>query len=68
MTGNVEFVVDDMTCGHCEATVRKALAEGLPGAAVSIDINARTVTVEGDAMAAEAVIRDAGYTPVQKRT
>ena len=52
-----------MTCGHCEKSVRFALAEALPGAAVTVDLDAKRVTVEGDAARAEEAIRDAGYTP-----
>lgn len=57
------FHVPDMTCGHCEKTVRAALEKELPGAAVSIDLGAHRVTVEGDAVKAEEAIREAGYTP-----
>lgn len=57
------FKVNDMTCGHCEKTVRAALEKGLPEADVTIDLATRIVKVEGDAQKAEAVIRDAGYTP-----
>ncbi|MGK9050204.1 heavy-metal-associated domain-containing protein [Neorhizobium sp. CSC1952] len=57
------FTVPDMTCGHCEKTVRGALADALPGAAVAIDLTAQTVTVEGDAAKAEDAIREAGYSP-----
>ncbi|MCX8998476.1 heavy-metal-associated domain-containing protein [Rhizobiaceae bacterium BDR2-2] len=57
------FTVPDMTCGHCEKTLRGALEKELPGAAVSIDLGARRVSVEGDAAKAEAAIREAGYTP-----
>ncbi|MBB4954499.1 copper chaperone [Agrobacterium vitis] len=59
-----EFFVEDMTCGHCERAVREALAEHLPGAAVSVDLAAHRVRVEGDVSQAQAAIRDAGYTPV----
>jgi len=59
------FTVPDMTCGHCEKTVRGALADALPGAAVAIDLTVRTVTVEGDAAKAEEAIREAGYSPEQ---
>lgn len=62
----VEFHVGDMTCGHCEKTVKKALADALPGAAVAIDLDQHRVTVEGDAEKAEAAIRDAGYTPERR--
>lgn len=57
------FTVPDMTCGHCEKTLRAALGEAVPGAAVTIDIATRRLTVESDAGRAEAAIRDAGYTP-----
>lgn len=57
------FTVSDMTCGHCEKTVRTALAEALPGAAVTIDLSSHKVTVEGDKDTAEEAIREAGYSP-----
>jgi copper chaperone len=57
------FTVPDMTCGHCEKTVRGALAEALPDAAVAIDLSAHKVTVEGNADTAEEAIREAGYSP-----
>lgn len=57
------FTVSDMTCGHCEKTVRAALAKELPGAAVTVDLSARKVMVEGDAAKAEEAIREAGFTP-----
>lgn len=65
MTGQTVFKIDDMTCGHCEKTVLRALAEALPGQAVAIDLVARKAVVEGDAALAEQAIRDAGYTPVR---
>lgn len=57
------FTVPDMTCGHCEKTVRGALAQVLPGASVEIDLAAHSVSVTGDAAAAEEAIREAGYSP-----
>ncbi len=57
------FTVTDMTCGHCEKTVRAALAEALPGAAVTVDLPSHTVTVEGDRETAAEAIREAGYSP-----
>ena len=59
----MQFRVEDMTCGHCEKTVRQAIAEVLPDAAVSVDLAAHRVTVDGDATKAEEAIREAGYTP-----
>jgi copper chaperone len=66
MTGQTVFRIEDMTCGHCEKTVMKALADMLPGKAVSIDLAARKAVVEGDADLAEQAIREAGYTPVRE--
>jgi copper chaperone len=60
----VTFHVSDMTCGHCAGVIRSALEEGLPGAAVDIDIAKALVTVAGDQAKAEEAIRTAGYTPV----
>lgn len=60
------FRIDDMTCGHCEKTVVKALEQALPGSAVTVDLSARKAMVEGDADVAEEAIREAGYTPVRE--
>ncbi|KKX28074.1 heavy-metal-associated domain-containing protein [Rhizobium sp. LC145] len=57
------FNIPDMTCGHCEKTVRGALGEVLPGAPVTVDLTSKIVTVEGDAAVAEEAIREAGYSP-----
>lgn len=57
------FLIPDMTCGHCEKTLRGALTEVLPDASVSIDLATHKLTVADDAAAAEAAIRDAGYSP-----
>lgn len=55
------FIVPDMTCAHCEKTVRGALAQALPGAQVTIDLSAHTVTVSGDAEMAQEAMREVGY-------
>lgn len=57
------FNVPDMTCGHCEKTVRGAIGDVLPGAPVTVDLGSHRVTVEGDAARAEEAIREAGYSP-----
>jgi copper chaperone len=59
------FKVEDMSCGHCEKTIREALQQALPGAAVAIDLPGHTVAVDGPAAKAEDAIREAGYTPVR---
>lgn len=63
MSDTTIFHVPDMTCGHCEKTVRGALEEVLPGAAMSVDLGAQKVSVAGDAAIAEGAIREAGYSP-----
>lgn len=59
----VRFKVADMTCGHCAGTIRKALEQTMPGAAVAISLETNEVTVAGDAATAERAIRAAGYEP-----
>ncbi|MCS4241816.1 copper chaperone [Rhizobium sp. BIGb0125] len=63
MSDTVTFNVPDMTCGHCEKTVRGALADALPDAVVSVDLSTHSVSVTGNAQAAEEAIREAGYSP-----
>ncbi|GAB4043344.1 MAG: heavy-metal-associated domain-containing protein [Rubrivivax sp.] len=60
------FVVNDMTCGHCVATVTRALQQADPAARVEIDLARHLVQVEGgtlDAPRVAALITEAGYTP-----
>lgn len=59
----MKFNVPDMTCGHCVATVTKAVKALDAEAEVKADLGAKTVTVETSAPAA-AVARaldEAGY-------
>lgn len=62
-----EFEVNDMTCGHCVATITKALNTAAPDAVPEFDVEKHRISVSGasDAPAIEAIIRDAGYTPVR---
>ena len=58
----MKFIVADMSCAHCSASIEKAVAEA--GGQAVIDLAGRTVTVEGlEAARAAQVIRDAGYEP-----
>ncbi|MCI9866117.1 heavy-metal-associated domain-containing protein [Rhizobium skierniewicense] len=57
------FTVPDMTCGHCEKTIRGAVADALPGTDITIDLAAHSVTIDGDAAKAEEAMREAGYSP-----
>lgn len=60
------FVVENMTCGLCPITVRKAM-EGVAGVeSVTVDFEEKTATVVFDATATETAAiakasRDAGY-------
>ncbi|WP_151448244.1 heavy-metal-associated domain-containing protein [Lacisediminimonas profundi] len=60
------FRVDDMTCGHCVASITKALKQADPAAAVEIDLPQHLVKVDtrAEANGIEQAIREAGYTPV----
>lgn len=57
------FNVEKMMCGGCEANVKKVLGEVSSVDSVDVDLDAKTVTVEGDIDVAEIakVISDAGY-------
>ena len=59
------FQVKDMTCGHCVATITKAVHAVDAGAALETDLATHQVRVESGLPGAviEAAIRDAGYTP-----
>ena len=63
MTEKTIMTVNDMTCGHCVGTVRKALEEALPGAEISVDLDTHKVSFTGDRTIGEEAIREAGYTP-----
>ncbi len=58
------FEVKDMTCGHCVATVEKAVKSVDGSAKVNIDLGTHAVRVESDKPATEfaAAIAGAGYT------
>ena len=57
------FNVEKMMCGGCEANVKKVLAEVASVDSVEVDLDAKTVTIEGAIDTAEIVkiITDAGY-------
>ncbi len=59
----MELVVKGMTCGHCEAAVRRAVTEIDADAVVQIDRAAESVIVESTASpeALAEAIRAEGY-------
>ena len=58
----ISLAITGMTCGHCVAGVRRALA-AVPGVAVQdVRIGGATVTADGvPAAALVAAVEDAGY-------
>jgi len=60
-----KFSVPDMTCGHCKATIEKAVLDADEGAELDFDLEKHEVAVDSVLDAAElgAVITKAGYTP-----
>ena len=57
------FIVENMKCGGCSANVEKALAEVSSVDSVSVNLDEKTVDVEGDidTQAIAKIISDAGY-------
>ena len=63
----ISFRVDDMTCGHCVATITRAVQAADPQARVAADLGSHRVSIEPgvtDAAQLARVIGEAGYTPV----
>lgn len=61
----IQFIVPDMTCGHCVSTITKALKAEDPQARVEISLGEHLVKVESSLAAEEiaAALSEAGYTP-----
>jgi len=62
-----EFTVQDMTCGHCAATITEAVKALDPAGRCEIDLAAKRVKVES-ALSADrvaAAIAKAGFSPVR---
>lgn len=57
--------VEDMACGHCAGTIKKAIEAGLPGTQVEADPSSKLVSVRGsvDLASIKALVTRAGYTP-----
>ncbi|WP_018183587.1 heavy-metal-associated domain-containing protein [Kaistia granuli] len=60
------LTVKDMSCGHCAATIEKAVKGVDPAARVGTDLPTKTVRVESavDAAAIVAALDEAGYPSV----
>ncbi len=61
----IRFQVNDMTCGHCAATITKAVKALDAAAQIDIDLTAHLVQIESAKLPQqiEAAIRDAGFSP-----
>ena len=59
----IRFSVPNMSCGHCSASIQKAITAADPAATGSCDLTARIVDVDSSLNegALAAAITDAGY-------
>jgi copper chaperone len=66
----MEFLIDDMTCGHCAGRITKAVIATDTAADVRIDLASKTATIVTSAGADQiaGAIAEAGYTPVLQRS
>jgi len=58
------FSVPGMTCGHCEAAVKGEVGKVAGVAGISVDLDTKIVTVDGDGLdraAIVAAIDEAGF-------
>lgn len=57
------YIVEGMTCGHCEAAVREEVAKVSGVEAVQVDLASKRVVVHGPFQDADAraAIAEAGY-------
>lgn len=58
-----KFSIPDMSCGHCKATVEKAVASLDPAAKVAVDLTTRLVDVTSTSTteALIAALKGAGF-------
>jgi len=60
------FLVPDMTCGHCNSSITKAVNAVDPAAGIQFDLPTHRVDIQSskaDAAVLQKTIADAGYTP-----
>ena len=59
----MNFQVSEMSCGHCVATIEKAITTEDPSASVQADLDERTISVTSSLSADEVVqvLDKAGY-------
>ncbi len=64
MTDTKTYTVPAMHCGHCAAAINEEVASVDGVEAVDIDLDAKVVTIRGEALSDEALrdaIEEAGY-------
>lgn len=59
------FYCEEIACGGCAARIDKAFEAA--GIGHSVDVEKRTVAVDGPAGQAAEILSDLGFTPVQKQ-
>ena len=61
----IEFILPDMSCGHCASTVAKTTQFVDPNSKVDIDINTKMVKIESTVDRSDFVeaLTEAGYPP-----
>lgn len=56
------YTVIGMSCGGCSSSVTNAIQDAAPGARVEVDLDAKSVTVEGaDEATVKQAVEDAGF-------
>ena len=65
----IEFSIPDMSCGHCVATINKAISAVDPAAKAEVNLNNRTARVQTSLDPAKlvAALDDAGYPSTWKQ-
>jgi len=61
----IDLKVPDMTCGHCEATIRKAVGELDPAARCDVDLGDKRVRVHSALPPSDFIeaLEEVGYSP-----
>lgn len=59
----MEFLVPDMSCGHCTSTIEKTIKAADPGASLGFDLAGRRVKLESKLSPSEVaeLLAGAGY-------
>ena len=63
-TNDLTYIVDGMTCGHCQSAVSEKVASVAGVRAVDVDLASKLVRVSGESLddgAVRAAIEHAGY-------